>query len=419
MTKEFKKSKVNDKYRGIIPFEFDDSMTEDNKVKVPDTIHLIPIGEWAHDAYGPIIIKNSDIREFSQNFNAGIRKGVYITAGHEGFEELPAVGWIQKVEVRDDGLWGTVEWNEYGLESLQDKQWKFFSPELCRDYEDPQTHSLYRNVLTGGALTKSPYFKELQAIVFSDKNISNKYNENNMSKTLEEVLALDVSALTDEDKAVLKENAETLTDEQKVTYADVLKVEAPAETEEEKTAREDKEKADANIAAGLNPDGTAKEPDGGSETINASEKGFVKINASELAILKDMADKGAQAFAELDKRNLNEAVSGLMFSESNKKGAFLPKSESAVKTFMQGLNKEQRLAFSALIKEIPENAKFNEIGDLGNADVSTMATVDAKVEAMMKAKPTMKYSEALKEVFSANPELEKSYNENLTPVAGK
>lgn len=414
MTKEFKKSKVNEKYRGMIPLEF----AEKDKVEIPDTIHIIPIGEWAHDAYGPIIINKSDIREFAMNFNAGVRKGVFITAGHEGFEELPAVGWVQDVEVRDDGLWGTVDWNDKGREALQDKQWKFFSPELCRDYEDPETHSLYRNVLTGGALTKSPYFKELQAIVFSDKNI-NKYNENNMSKTLEEVLAIEVSALTDEDKAVLKENADTLTDEQKVTYADVLKVEAQAETDEEKTARELKEKEDANVAAGLNPDGTEKTPEGGNETIEASEKGMVKINASELKILREKADQGALAFAELDKKNLDESVGKLVFNADTKKGAFLPKSKDAVMAFMKTLSKEQRQAFSSLVEAIPANQMFTEKGDLGNVDTGSMATIDAKVNSVMEKNPTMKYSEALKEVFSANPELEKSYNENLTPAVGK
>ena len=411
MTKEFKKSKVNEMYRGMIPLEF----AEKDKVKIPDTIHIIPIGEWAHDMYGPIIINKSDIREFAMNFNAGVRKGVFITAGHEGFAELPAVGWVQDVEVRDDGLWGTVDWNENGREALQDKQWKFFSPELCRDYEDPETHSLYRNVLTGGALTKSPYFKELQAIVFSDKNI-NKYNENNMSKTLEEVLALEVSALTDEDKAVLKENADTLTDEQKVTYADVLKVEATAETDEEKTAREAKEKEDANVAAGLNPDGTEKAPEGGNETIEASEKGMVKINASELAILRQKADQGALAFAELDKKNLDESVGKLVFNADTKKGAFLPKSKDAVMAFMKTLNKEQRQAFSSLVEAIPSNQMFTEKGDLGNVDTGSMATVDAKVNEVMEKNKSMSYSEALKEVFSANPELAKSYNENLVPV---
>ena len=430
MTKDFKKPKTNDKFVGMIPFEFDDGdKSEDDKVAVPNVIHLVPIGEWAHDVYGPIIIKNSDIREFAQNFNAGVRKGVFITAGHEGFDELPAVGWIQKVETRDNGLWGEVEWNEYGMEALQDKQWKFFSPELCRDYEDPETHDLYRNVLTGGALTKSPYFKELQAIVFSDKNITSNFNKQTMSKTLEEVLALDVATLTDEDKTVLKENADKLTDEQKVTYADAIKVEekkeeVPAETEEEKTAREAKEKSDkdiadakaiedANVAAGLNPDGTAKT----SEEIQASEKGMVKISASEYAILTKKANEGAEAFAKLEAKELDESTNKLIFnSDSNKAGAFLPKSKDTLRAFMGKLNPAQRAEFSSLIAGLPKNQIFMEKGENGEVEAGSMAEVEAKVKDTMEKNPKMTYSEALKDVMAKNEGLEQRYDEGL-PVA--
>lgn len=215
---QYKKTKVNDKFKGIFPFEF----AEKDDKGIPKKIHLVPMGQWEHDLYGPIIINQTDINEFMQNFNQGVRKGVYITQGHEGWEELPAVGWITEVESRSNGLWGSIDWNTEGIRTLKEKEFKFFSPEMCRDYEDPETHQLYRNVLTGGALTKSPYFKELESIVFSDKNIISKFNEETMPKTLEEVLALDVTVLTDEDKNVIKENADKLSDEQKVTYASVL-----------------------------------------------------------------------------------------------------------------------------------------------------------------------------------------------------
>jgi len=47
--------------------------------------------------------------------------------------------------------------------------------------------------------------------------------------------------------------------EQQSAFESVLN-EAPAETSEEKAAREEKEKRDANEAAGLNRDGSPKPP---------------------------------------------------------------------------------------------------------------------------------------------------------------
>jgi len=411
--KTFKQSKTNDKFRGVFPFEFDDK--GDDSPAIPEKIHLVPIGQWEHDLYGPIIINNADIREFIQNFNAGVRKGVFITAGHEGFEELPAVGWIKEVESRDNGLWGEVEWNNRGLTSLQEKEFKFFSPEMCRDYEDPESHEYYRNVLTGGALTKSPYFKELQAIVFSDKNIKSNLNKKEtMTKTLEEVLALEVDVLTDEDKAVLEENKATLTDEQRTKFG--ITVEAPAETEKEKTAREVKEKEDANVVAGLNADGSAKS----TETQEHSEKKMVTINASELAILRAKADEGAQAFAELERKNVDGITANLVFSESNKAGKFLPKSKDNLRAFIEKLSKEQRTSFSAITSQLPSLVAFKEVGVSHTATEGTaQAEVEAKIAAKITANPKMRYSEALKEVMSENQGLEQRYDEELPTVKGK
>ena len=120
--------KTSEKHVGVFPFEFDGMMDmpdmEMPMPAIPSIIHVIPIGEWEHSVYGTIKITPADIRQFASNFSSGIRKGVFITAGHEGHEELPAVGWFTGMEVRDNGLWGMVEWNSEGMELLCDKAYK-------------------------------------------------------------------------------------------------------------------------------------------------------------------------------------------------------------------------------------------------------------------------------------------------------
>lgn len=386
-------------------------------VSIPDTIHLIPVGQWEHDAYGPILINASDIREFAQNYNAGIRNGVFITAGHEGFQELPAVGWITKVECRDDGLWGDVEWSKAGKELLSDKAFKFFSPEFYRDYEDPQTHQLYRNVMTGGALTKSPYFKELEAIVFSEKVIiKSKFNENNMN--LKDLVAKDITTLSDEEKAFIIEHKEELSAEEKTALTSIIDVEEKKEeTDEEKTVREEKEKGDANEAAGLNRDGSAKveEPKAPTEDeIKASEK--VTISAIELTMLRSQANLGAQAFAENKKNKINGLVTGMVFSEANKNGKFLPKSSDNLRSFMETLNDAQSAKFSELIAALPSKNVFGELGSKEVVAGTAAAELNAKVDAKMKANDKLQYSEALKQVLSENEGLEQRFDEELVPV---
>lgn len=415
---------------GTFKFEFD----EKSKQEIPTSIHLIPIGEWNHDAYGPILITVNDIREFAANFNAGIRNGVYITAGHEGYEELPAQGWIKTVELREDGLWGNVEWNKIGIETLSDRQYKFISPEFYRDYEDPQTHQIYRNVLIGAALTKSPYFKELAAVMFSDKNIKKQFNENNNNiMNLQELLAKDINTLTDEEKAFIKENSAELTDDQKVSHASILEVDADdteekteeTSTETEKTEEETTEEADKDESTEEEKTEDEKTEDApeGDEKIEASEKNkSVMISASELAILKDNAAKGEQAFAELRKNKLDTELTAMIFnSESNKSGKFLPKSADNLRSFMEVLNDKQLLSFKEIVNQLPKLGQFfNEAGAGAeeSADATAQTEIEAKVNAKIEASEggKMSYSEALKEVVKENPGLYERYNDEL---AGK
>jgi len=402
LTTEQARVRASGKYIGIFPFEFDDGGGGTGSVTIPRTIHLIPIGTWDHDLYGPIIITPADIRQFASNFNAGIRKGIFITAGHEGYAELPAQGWITSVEARDDGLWGVVDWNQLGVETLSDKQYKFFSPEFFLEYADPETHEVTKNVLTGGALTKSPYFKELEAVVFSDRNITKKINTNENIMDIAEILKLDKATLTDEQKAFIKTNADKLTDEQKVEYKDVVgEADAPAETDEEKTAREEKEKGDANEAAGLNRDGSAK------TAIDASEK--VQISAGELAALTKAANEGKSAFAELRTSKITASVKSLVFnSKTNSVGRFLPKSEAALQSFMEKLDDGQRAAFATLVAELPSSQIFAEKGDAGTMTGSAESEVEAKTTKLMTEKK-MSYSDALKQTFAEDAALHERY----------
>jgi phage I-like protein len=416
MTKKFSNKTFGSKSKKLVtvfPFEFNENgKGADAKVAIPDTIQLLPIGQWEHELYGDIIIKDSDIQEFVQNFDAGIRKGVFITAGHEGFQELPAVAWIKSVEARGDGLYGQIDWTNLGKSILEDKQFKFFSPEYCSIYEDPETHEVFRNVLTGGALTKSPYFKELDAVVFCDPEITRKFNEsNNTMLILEDVLKKAPADLNDAEKAFLKEHEAELSDEQKVEFATALEVktEEVAETEEAKTARLQKEQEDANEANGLNRDGSAKEQ----VDVNASAKP-VTMSFGEHAALKDAADKGKIAMAKLEKQELDTAVSSLIFSEGNKAGRFLPKDQTLVTTFMAGLTAEKKLAFASLVKQIPLSAAFKELGAGDGANAGDpVKELELKTTELMKD-GKMSYADAVKKVFSDNEGFQDRYETHIS-----
>lgn len=379
--------------------------------ELPDEIHVVPVGEWDHPAYGLMKITSSDIKEFIRNFKDKVRRDLPITAGHDnGMSggELPAIGWFKDLIDRGiAGLYAVVEWTDQGKQLLSEGAFKYFSPEFYETYEDPETRKIFNHVLVGGALTNKPYFKELQAVVsFSEPTIMSQFNDNKNTMDINTIVAKKVEELSDEEKAFLVEHKEELSAEQKTAFASVIGETSTEETEEEKTAREEKEKGDANEAAGLNRDGSPKE-------VSASEKnkGMVMISAAEKSALEAKANQGAQAFAELEKMKLGEQVNKMVFSDTNKDGRFFSKQKDAVVAFMSELSSKQRDQFVNIVNNMPKAEKiFGEKGDNGkdvNADV--FAEVDSKVKELQKTNAKLSYADGLKQVFAADPELAKKY----------
>jgi len=136
-------------------------------------IQLVPIGSWEHSQYGQLDITPERIQCMAANYAAGL-PGVDLPVDldHAWGE---AVGWIQSVEARDDGLWGLIEFNARGMELLSDRAYRYISPEWFPDWKDERTGEHYENVLTSVALTNRPWFKELPAIVTSEDERGRTY----------------------------------------------------------------------------------------------------------------------------------------------------------------------------------------------------------------------------------------------------
>ena len=380
---------------------------EGSGVSVPDVIQILPAGEWDHPYFGKFSIGTAEITKFCTNFSAGIRNRIPITEGHDnGMSggELPAVAWFTNLEDRGmNGLWGGVEWTDEGKELLTSGAFKYFSAEIYMQYKDPETGEEKECVLVGGALTNKPYFKEMQPVMFSEDNTISQFHE---AMDIKAILAKKQEELSSEEKTFLKEHKDELTDEQKTEYAAIVE-DAPAETAEEKAAREEKEEGDRNEAAGLNRDGSAE--------VTASEKGVKVITLSEAEhkLLSEKANAGQTALDKIEASEREAFVGKLIFNSStNKDGRFLPKEKTKLTEFVKGFSEAQRTAFAALIKEIPASDKFSEIGDGGAGDTTVTGVtklVDDQVKALMASDSKLTYSSALTKLFKTKPDLKTQY----------
>lgn len=388
--------------------------------EITNEIQVVPTGEWDHSLYGEMKITAADIAEFKKNFDEKVRLKLPITAGHDnGMNggELPAIGWFKEVIDRGvKGLYAFVEWTEEGKRLLQDGAFKYFSPEFYEQYSDPETGEKRSHVLVGGALTNRPYFRELDPVVaFSEPGIMNQFKE---PMDLKDILAKKPEELSDEEKTHLRDHKAELDADQTAAFASVLEDGAGEGGGDGDGAGDGAGDGDGS------GDGDSAGAGGGEGQRQASEKnkGGKKIlmSEAEVAVLREQADKGAQAFAEVEKTKLDKAVAKMVFSDSNKSGRILPKQKDAVASFMLTLSEKQRDQFTNIVSNLPkaDASIFSELGDGGAADAGDSKSLYKKISDMAKAKVTAsegktKFSEALLQVYSENPGLKKEYEDAL------
>lgn len=369
---------------------------------VPDEIHVVPTGKWDHPVYGEMEITSAHVHEFVQNFKDKVRLKIPITQGHDnGMSggELPAVGWFDELIDRGvKGLFAVVSWTEEGKKLLQERAFRYFSPEFYEEYQDPETGEVRHHVLVGGALTNKPYFKELEPVAaFSEPEIM---NEINIHMNLKEILAKKASELSAEEKAFVKEHESELTAEQKETFKEVIASEPEPTPDPEPTPEPEPTPDPAK----------ATEPKGGKQ---------VTLSEAEVAALKKAADDGARALQKIEASERKALIEKLTFSKLNAEGRFFPKQSGALESFLKTLSESQRDAFKQIVQNMPkaDGSMFKEIGDGGKEANGGVEDIAEEVQRLATEKMTannkLTYSEAVNAVFAEKPELKADYEKAM------
>lgn len=95
----------------------------------PDWVHLFPLGA----------MDGRDGRKFTLNDPQSLvatflKNGVDLPIDYEHQSDkpssgpVPAAGWIKELQVRQDGLWGRVEWTATASEMICKKEYRYISP---------------------------------------------------------------------------------------------------------------------------------------------------------------------------------------------------------------------------------------------------------------------------------------------------
>lgn len=385
----------------------------DKSGTIPTTIELLKAGDWPSDsAKGELHITREDLAMYVVNFDAGYGQpmagfGLPIDFGHADY--LEAAGWIKKLFVKGDTLFGEVEWTTKGIEALSGGLYKLFSPSFypsCLgtwyDSEDPSINA--KNVLAGGGLTNIPFFNGLKPIMASrhDKSepkniiyVSADINKGENQMDVKTILEKDPTAVTTEEKAFLAENRNQLTGDQIEAFG------VP-----EKAAETPEVPAPAPVADAPAPTPTptpTEVTDQDASAIQASLKAgtTVLVEASTFNAMKAQVEASAATIAGYERAKVEASV-----DEAIKRGAVKADSRA---DWVSKIEADRSL--EALMNSLPSNQVI--ASELGKDDKGAGLTatdqlsekIAAEIKASVDAGKPITYGQALNKVIASNTEL--------------
>lgn len=136
-------------------------------------IQIFPFGHWSHPVYGEnaAVVNYERAARYVKNFNDNVRRQDIATDYEHGEDKnkgSKASGWYRGMELRDDGIYGQIEFTDNAREEIKKGEWKYFSPLFVDLYEDAETGEVFEDVIIGGALTNRPWMKDMVPINFSE-----------------------------------------------------------------------------------------------------------------------------------------------------------------------------------------------------------------------------------------------------------
>ncbi len=128
------------------------------------------LGEYQHPVYGTLTLNRERLQRLADSVNRrarGISLAVDYAHRQDPSKGHRAAGWIDRAEVRSDGLYLAVSFTDEAKQEIKAGHWKYLSPEFG-DWKDPRTNMTVPDTLYGLALTNRPFLRDLGEIAASE-----------------------------------------------------------------------------------------------------------------------------------------------------------------------------------------------------------------------------------------------------------
>lgn len=127
--------------------------------------HLVPVGEYPHRESGLLqVLDRPALTEMVNRFEPG----TLVDFDHFSYDPAKsseAAGWIDQVELRDDGIWAKARWSDLGQAALVNGRYRFSSPVwLPSDLERLDGNRVRPRRLDTAGLTNQPNLRGMAPI---------------------------------------------------------------------------------------------------------------------------------------------------------------------------------------------------------------------------------------------------------------
>lgn len=162
-------------------------------------ICLAVTGEWLGHSSGAFALDKSDLEKMKINFDKK-KTDLVIDYEHQSLNGsvAPAAGWIKEMFLKDNELWGRVEWTDKAKEFIKNREYKYLSPVYEFFGIDEKTGACTGVRIHSASLTNTPFIDELGEVVAN----KNSRKDESMDKKLDnEKLGEEIKALKEKIEA--------------------------------------------------------------------------------------------------------------------------------------------------------------------------------------------------------------------------
>lgn len=154
-------------------------------------VKLLPLG-LVHSTKGDFLVDDESFRLIRCKFMER-QLQVPIDYEHQTLKDMqaPAAGWVKDIVLKNDGIYGAVDWTERAAEYLKNREYRYISPVVTLRNADKKAVGLH-----SAALTNTPAIDAMTPIVCSNKPSGDKGGadqeeaESSGKNTLEALAAL-------------------------------------------------------------------------------------------------------------------------------------------------------------------------------------------------------------------------------------